>query len=231
MVSYPNGRVPASALTSVARGVQLLNPVASAYGALIRVAAFDGITVRPAAGVGSGYRSLAIQQLFYQAGNGDKAAAEKVGLSGTSSVAVAAPGYSSHGTGTRVDLVFDGSDDPRGPHLELAARYGFTREFGTRDRNHFAHDVKTGIHGIRDHDKVRMIGKYLNNRTLAGEKTGAEKSGERGSFYWTRIQEAGRKDGIYPPPYLIDGDPNRKDGKPSLTRKLENHYWSLILHG
>lgn len=229
MVTYVNGRVPSSVLRTVAPGVQLASSAAVAWGALVLVARERyGWTFKPASGVGSGYRDLAMQKLYWQAGNGDAAAASKVGLSGSSTAGIAAPGSSSHGYGTAVDAVFNGSDRPTPGQLQLAARYGFTLTI-KGDPNHLGHDGVHGIHGVLDPDRVVILASYLNGRDLPGHRTGAEESGERGGYYWTRVQQAGRVDRLYPvPPYVIDGDPDRKDGRPSRTRWLEDHYWQLL---
>lgn len=233
MTTYANGQVPASALRTVAPGVQLLTPVASAYNAMILVGTHRGILVKPAPGVGSGYRSLTVQKLYWAAAHGDWDARQKVQLSSGSTASVASPGYSSHGFATAIDLLFAGSDHPSNSQLELAEDYGFRRTI-SGDPNHFGHDKKTGISGVRDADKVKIIAAYLNSRHLhnlngqLADKTGAVESGSRGKFYWTLIQLAGRADGIYPTGYAIDGSPIRKDGRPSRTSALETHYWTVL---
>jgi LysM repeat protein len=145
-MSYENGKIPAADLTTVAVGVQLVHGAANAYRALVAAGAHEHISVKPAPGVGSGYRDIESQELVWAAWNGDKAAAAKVHLNTSSMVKPAAPGGSSHGWGDRIDLLFDGSQDPTAADLNLAKRYGFTREFGSADSNHFEHDGKTAIH-------------------------------------------------------------------------------------
>lgn len=97
-----------------------------------------GLGIWPAAPHG-GYRSLAVQAL----GVGGKNSA--------STISIAAVGKSTHGLGTRVDI---GSMPPandlnrfgadgklrRAWLLAKASNYGFTREFGEADPNHFKHD-------------------------------------------------------------------------------------------
>lgn len=232
-MTYSNGRVAPSALRTVAPGVQLLTPVANAYKAMVLVGTSRGILIKPAPGVGSGYRSIAIQTLFYSAAHGDKDAQRKVQLSSSSTAAVAAPGYSSHGFGTAIDLLFSGSDHPNARHIELAEDYGFRRTIAG-DPNHFGHDKRTGINGVQDADKVRILAAYLNSRHLhlpdgnPAPKTAAVESGTRGKVYWLLMQLAGRADSIYPAGYLLDGIPTRKDGRPSRTMALETHYWSVL---
>lgn len=140
-----NGKIPSTDLITVAVGVQLVPGAAWAYRALVLQGAHEHISVRPAPGVGSGYRSLEVQEQFWRATHGDKTAARLVQLNTSSSVKVAAPGGSSHGWGDRIDLLFDGSQEPTSTDLNLAKRFGFTREFGSADSNHFEHDGRTAI--------------------------------------------------------------------------------------
>jgi nucleoid-associated protein YgaU len=141
-----NGKIPATDLTTVAVGVQLVHGAANAYRALVAQGAHEHIAIKPAPGVGSGYRDLAVQEEFYDAAHGNAAAARAVQLNTSSSINVAAPGFSSHGWGDRIDLLFDGSQNPTAVDLNLAKRFGFIREFGASDSNHFEHDGKTAIH-------------------------------------------------------------------------------------
>jgi hypothetical protein len=141
-----NGQIPADQLATVAVGVQLITGAANAYRALVAQAAHEHCAIKPAPGVGSGYRDLECQELFYRASHGDKKAADAVHFNTASTVKVAAPGGSSHGWGDRIDLLFDGSQTPDAADLNLAKRFGFTREFGSADSNHFEHDGKTAIH-------------------------------------------------------------------------------------
>lgn len=227
---YANGRLPSSALRTVAPGVQLAATTAVSWNALVLVARERyGWTLRPASGIGSGYRSLTVQKLYLDAAAGDRDAQRRVGLSSTSTARLAPLGYSSHGLGNAIDAVFDGSDHPRPDQLQLAARYGFRLTI-KGDPNHLGHDGRA--RDVADVDYVTIIATYLNGRDLAGHRTGAEESGTRGGYYWTRLQQAGRQDGIYPRGYLIDGDPNRSDGRPGITKTvLEPHYWKLVTRG
>jgi nucleoid-associated protein YgaU len=147
-----NGRIPADQLATIAVGVQLLTGAANAYRALVAQAAHEHVAIKPAPGVGSGYRDLELQELFYRAGQGDKAARKAVAFNTSSTTKVAAPGGSSHGWGNRIDLLFDGSQTPDAADLNLAKRFGFTREFGSADTNHFEHDGKTAIHPPTVHE-------------------------------------------------------------------------------
>lgn len=95
-MSYPNGRIPATALVRAVNGApqQLLNDqTAAQWAAMVDAAAVDGVTLRPAAddGVSSCYRSFENQQYAwnrYQAGG----------------PSAKWPGTSNHGTGDAVDI-------------------------------------------------------------------------------------------------------------------------------
>jgi nucleoid-associated protein YgaU len=147
-----NGRLPASDLATVAVGVRLITGAANAYRALVAQGSHEHVAIKPAPGVGSGYRDLELQELFYRASRGDRAAIEQVHFNTSSTTKVAAPGGSSHGWGDRIDLLFDGSQTPDAADLNLAKRFGFTREFGSADSNHFEHDGKTAIHPPTVHE-------------------------------------------------------------------------------
>lgn len=83
---------------------------------------------------GGGYRSWNVQNEMYLGSKGNVRLAKKWGLNPRSSVPLAGPGNSSHGFGTRVDIVGTPID---GAFLRLARDFGFTLEFGPRDPNHF----------------------------------------------------------------------------------------------
>ena len=128
-----NGRLSSSELTAV-DGVYLANVTAKAWKAMVIAAAEDGITlniVKPA----GGYRSFFVQ--------GDmKKRPWLYNLSTSSVVAIAAPGYSTHGRGISVDISsFSGAR--REWVLEHARDFGFSRPFGERDPNHFLHDGRS----------------------------------------------------------------------------------------
>lgn len=227
-MAYRNGEVPATALRSVAPGVQLVSATANAYKSLVLIGALDGIKITPAAGVGSGYRSIALQKLFYAAYKGDTKAAIQVGLNPDSRVAVAQPGYSTHGFGTRIDLLFGGSSLPNSGQLELAAENGWDREFGKDDPNHFKHDGVTGISGPSDENRNRILATWLNSLGLGKQTTTAE-DGKHSTdpstpqIYTWLIQTQGHKDGLYPTPlYKIDGKWGPR------TAWLERYYWQKI---
>lgn len=198
-----NGRVPTTQLRTVAPGTQLLGPTAQAFLRLVQVAHLDRITVAPVDSYGSGYRSLAVQQVFYRAAHGDHAAAAQANIDPNLHVNVATPGYSSHGTGTRIDMLFNGRS-PDTTNLHLASRYGFSREFGASDENHFQHDGATAVSHYPGFDVNRLTGRFLNGLHI-GRTTQAEQTGERDASLIWLIQHYGHMHNIYPKNCLEDG--------------------------
>lgn len=67
---------------------------------------------------------------------------------------------------------------------------------------------------------VRRIARYLNGRVL-GNDTAAATTGIRGPVYWTIMQRAGKRDGLYGKGYIVNGIPGPR------TRELEKHYASI----
>lgn len=136
-----NGKLPASALVSVT-GVKVACNTANA---LKRAIAGTKTRITIAA-PGGGYRSWSYQNAMYLASiSGNAALKKKYNLNPNSSVALARPGQSSHGFGTRVDLQFNGSGRPTQAQINYMAKFGFTREFGAADPNHFKHNGVTAI--------------------------------------------------------------------------------------
>jgi hypothetical protein len=125
-----NGKLTSDELSNVG-GMQLANSTARAWEAMVDAAKADGITlaiVRPA----GAYRSYFVQ--------GDmKKNPSAYNLSTASSVAIAGPGYSTHGLGNAVD-VSACTGARLAWMLKNGPRFGFTRTFGARDPNHFGHD-------------------------------------------------------------------------------------------
>jgi hypothetical protein len=207
-------------------GTPLLSSTHGALKSLALLAEIHGITVRPAGGLGSGYRDLKTQQIFYDASRGNVADAKLADLNPDSRTAIAAPGGSSHGWGDRVDLLFNGSSDPSKLDLALANHFGFTREFQAADPNHFQHDGRTATGGPNPADWRRIVAHYLNGRQL-GETTTTEQDGivdrSRPQHYTWEIQAAGMQDRLYPsPPYKHDGIPGPR------TDSVEAHYRSVL---
>jgi hypothetical protein len=132
-----NGRLSASELTMV-NGIPLGNRAAISFMAMDRdCRAATGVGVWIAAPHG-GYRSLVVQGAIG-------------GLNAGSTIVVAGAGYSTHGLGTRADIgsfppaknLGQYGDDGRKRRAWLlahASNYGWTREFGEADPNHFKHD-------------------------------------------------------------------------------------------
>ena len=121
-----NGDLPASLLVEVEPGLSLEPATAAAYKRMKDAAAQDGVTLaipRPA----GAYRSLFVQKDMRERG-------WLYNLDPTSSVALAAPGYSTHGLGDRVDVVRGAAGDWA---IRNAHRFGFVREFGAADPRHF----------------------------------------------------------------------------------------------
>jgi hypothetical protein len=129
-----NGRLTEGELTAVG-GILLSNSTARAWQAMVDAAQAEaGISLTIARPAG-GYRSFFVQ--------GDmKRNPGAYGLNPASSVSLAAPGNSTHGFGTRVDI---GSFSGARAAWVLANcdRFGFTREFGAADPNHFKHNGVT----------------------------------------------------------------------------------------
>jgi hypothetical protein len=228
-----NGAVNASSLVTLATGFQLNTVSAVAWRNMVAVGTLEGIRVTPVAKFGSGYRSLQAQKWFRDSYKGVESAREELAKRGVvidpnMHVNVAVPGQSSHGTGTRADTFFNGHS-PEPSHIAFAARFGWVREFGTADENHFAHDGHT--YTISTADKVRCVAAYLNERKL-GQTTTSEKDGKRDTsgkvqeHYAWLLQAAGIKDRLYKvPPFVHDG----KWG--DRTAWLETHYWNQIHKG
>lgn len=222
MPRYPNGRIPLTALTFV-DGVPLLNSAAAGYKLWKRIAELEGSTIGPARPVyGSGYRDIATQQVYWRAAHGDTAAAVKCGIDPNLHVTMASPGDSSHGTGDRLDVAFPHSGPPSPADLELAARYGWHREFGSADEYHFQHDGRT--HTPTSADKNRIVCRWLNGKHLSVTST-TDQDGlwPTKSHFSRMLQEQGHKDGIYPTPqYVIDGIAGPR------TEWLRDHYFTIL---
>lgn len=229
MVLLKPGYIPATALTTIAPGTQLLNSTATAWRKLAMVAQLDdGTKIRPVDSYGSGYRSWAIALDYYRAGQGDAAATARCGIDPKMQVSIAYP-PGSHGGATRIDMLFNGHS-PTDKDIALAKRYGFTREFGTRDENHFQHDGVTAIHSTRTYDKVRLTARYLNERHL-GRTTNASNNGfPDGDFIWL-VQHYGHMQHIYPVSCKEDGitGPYTEKAFDSIFYTINIDVWKGIL--
>jgi len=104
-----------------------------------------------------------------------------------------------------------------GPHLHVAVGTSPSIGVATRDPMQYLNQLGATMTPAQ----VKLIAAYLNARAL-GKTTTATKDGIPGTLYWTLIQMAGQKDGLYPSPaYTIDGKPGPK------TYALEKHYLTL----
>lgn len=121
-----NGNVPSDLLV-VRDGMLLARDTAAAYD---RANAASGGQLSLAKPAGA-YRSLAVQaDMIANPG--------RYNLNPASSVALASPGHSSHGTGNRLDLATGNSW-----MLSHGGQFGFTREFGAADPNHWEFAAET----------------------------------------------------------------------------------------
>lgn len=137
-----NGQLLPSELTKVQEGalpIFLAKPAAAQWFKLkasYDAAHADKLTV--AAPVG-GYRSYATQQDMW-------VRPWLYGLSAYSTVPLARPGYSTHGDGLAVDIADASTDSPRKRWLLAnAEKFGFTRQFGDADPNHYRLTSTAGI--------------------------------------------------------------------------------------
>lgn len=146
---------------------------------------------------------------------------------------IAAPGNSTHGWGTCVDV------GPENAWFEAhCGEYGFVRESPAGENNHYRFTSPTWApapvapvlpDGVSDVEYVKTIATYLNGRNL-GKSSGASSTGLRvsggstSSNYWWEMQTAGAADGLYPQPaYKINGIPGPK------TESLEPIYYEKAL--
>lgn len=136
------GLLKSSELTTVQGSMQLSTKTARAWKRLQAAAKSKLKRNIAIAGPAGAYRSAAVQNAMHQAGGPSGTRAQRIrwGLNPASSVSIAAHPGGSHEKGTRVDIVGTPID---AAFLKLAKQYGFTREFGAADPNHFEHDGKT----------------------------------------------------------------------------------------
>lgn len=121
-----NGAVPAGELTYVQGSIQLDQTVASAWFRMRSAAARQGVDLTIAAPAG-GYRSLAVQQDMHDRPG-------LYNLNPNSTIPLAPVGMSTHGFGTRVDI---GTTAGNTWAIANAREFGFYREFGASDPNHY----------------------------------------------------------------------------------------------
>lgn len=118
-----NGYVPDEYLVEVEAGKFLERATAAAY---LQAKVASGGLLKIASPAGA-YRSYAVQADM-------KAHPERYGIDPALAVGIAAPGSSSHGLGTRLDLVVGAA---RTWAVVNLGRFGFRREFGTKDPGHW----------------------------------------------------------------------------------------------
>ena len=147
-MTYPNGAVPASALTTIA-GAQMLTGTAHAFAQWQAACAKEGI-VLTTWGTYSGYRSITVQagmqeayDDFHARRSGGAAEMAKYGMDTTSKARPANPGGSRHGDALAVDIRVTKGSQARA--REIGKLFGFSWPFGADDVNHMLHDGKTAI--------------------------------------------------------------------------------------
>jgi D-alanyl-D-alanine carboxypeptidase len=111
LAMYGNGKIPASALTSIGSGQQMWTPAARQFQQMSAAAARDGVTI----GVTDSYRTYESQVDL----------AERKGLYSQGGLA-ATPGTSDHGWGRALDLKLDSS--ALAWMRENGATYGFKED-------------------------------------------------------------------------------------------------------
>lgn len=124
----PNGAVPDAYLTD-RQGIPLAGDTAKAFDEA-NTASGGILTIAQPAG---GYRSLFVQQDMID-NPGD------YNLDPTSTIGLATPGTSSHGTGNRVDI---NGGAGRTWMIAHASEHGFVQEFGSADPGHFKYQAET----------------------------------------------------------------------------------------
>lgn len=127
-----NGKMPSNALFEVEPGHFLESGTAKAYLAMKQDAAKEEIELNIPEPAGA-YRSIDVQKDMH-------ANPLKYGLDPNSSVPLAPVGYSTHGFGTRVDII---TGSAREWVISNHGRYGFIREFGSADPGHFKYQYPT----------------------------------------------------------------------------------------
>lgn len=133
-MAYLNGRVPDALLVAVEDNDRLFAPAAASFVAMRAAAARAGVAITIAEPAGA-YRSIEVQRDM-------SARPWAYNLNPSSTIKLSPPGYSSHGFGTRFDAGTGNSW-----LLKNASRFGWSREFGASDPNHWMHDGRTATTG------------------------------------------------------------------------------------
>ena len=176
-----NGKLTSAELTLVQRGsmnIYLATTAARAWSALKseydRTHPGEALTI--AAPVG-GYRSYSVQADMH-------VNPSRYGLSAYSTIPIAPAGYSTHGDGMAVDIAGASLAGPRKTWLlKNASRFGFTRQFGDRDPNHYRHDGTTAasITPTPIKEKKIMATNFVDTSTY---KNGAVQKGTQCMTVW-----------------------------------------------
>lgn len=161
------GKLKASELTKVQGSIALAKKTAARYKLFkAKCKSLHGWNISIAQPAG-GYRSEADQNAMHHAGSRDGSRAQKIrwGLNPNSTVSIASHPYGTHETGTRVDIVGHVIDAEL---LRIAQHYGFIREFGSNDPNHF---IDTGSYKV-------TLPKAVKAATVSGKVTVTIKAGD-----------------------------------------------------
>lgn len=173
-----NGQVPSSDLVTVQSGIQLSRPTANAWFRMLQAGSSTGHRIGVATPAG-GYRSLAVQADM-------RARPWLYNLSKQSTKKLAPTGQSTHGYGTRVDVVGD-----LAWAIANGPRFGFFREFGASDPNHFKHDGVTATSGAGARPVRRKDGsmewRYIQK---PGDPSTAILGVSIGELSWTEVNPA-----------------------------------------
>lgn len=160
-MALANGRMPADLLREVEPGMFLEAATAAAY---LKAKAASGGILKIASPVGA-YRSYPVQEDMRDNPG-------KYGLDPASSIPVAAPGQSTHGWGTRVDIAVGAG---RTWAIVRLAEFGFKREFGSADPGHFQYltpsFASVGITPLQGEDMPKIIRHPNGAVTTVGETT------------------------------------------------------------
>lgn len=179
---YENGKLPPEALEEVEKGLFLERATAAAYRRMKADAARDGVTLaipRPA----GAYRSLTMQQDMHDR-------PWLYNLDPTSTIPIAPAGSSTHGLGTRVDIVRGAAGDWAIRHH---AAYGFIREFGSSDPRHFKFTAPTWASGdvtpIEEDDMYTDADRQRDNNIYAAIFNGGPSMPDGGASLGSSIQQ------------------------------------------
>lgn len=151
-MSYENGKLPRKALMQVQKSDSLGDPLLAldagrAYRHLFIAFAKKHVALLIVDSNGA-YRDYASQgDMHVHPG--------KYNLNPDSVVNLASAGNSSHGFGTAVDLLFDGSSHPTDHQVAICNEFGWHRQFGADDPNHFRHDGRTAVTGVSRADCLK----------------------------------------------------------------------------